>query len=614
MNGALAANETPKPTLSTSKATKTQFKRLKRKAKAKAKAAAAAGPTPDTTGAVDEQIKEESVAPESTTMTLSDHDNNNDDDSKHSNMAVEPLPELLAPEFAHIFAHFNPVDPEQDEDSKTTGLPGQDGTKGEIIYSDDEMPSDDEVDANGDPIVAKPLSKRKQRKMNRLSVAELKRIVKKPEVVDWVDVSATDPKLLVQIKSHRNTIPVPGHWAQKRDYLQGKRGIEKPAFQLPTFIADTGIATQRDAIKEKEEGQSLKQKTRERVQPKMGKIDIDYQKLHDAFFKFQTKPPMTAFGETYYEGKEYETKLKEKKPGDLSDALKEALSIPPLAPPPWLISMQRYGPPPSYPNLRIPGLNAPIPEGAAWGFHPGGWGKPPLDEFGRPLYGDIYGVLDQNQQDQGVPVEKDIWGELEPDEEDSEEEEDENEDEDEAEGEREGAQAAPADGLQTPSGLETPSGFASVTSTVPGGLDTPAFLDLRKQREQTEDDDGRPKSLYQVIPEREARMRGVMGSDRVYDVSGLGAGGPPVLGQEDRGTKRKAGGVDIALDAAELEGLSESDLRQRYEESNRRSTTGQHEDFSDFVGKEVAKRRKTADAKKRGGGGNEGKDKDKFKF
>ena len=31
-------------------------------------------------------------------------------------------------------------------------------------------------------------------------------------------------------------------------------------------------------------------------------------------------------------------------------------------PPPWLIAMQRYGPPPSYPNLKIPGLNASIPE------------------------------------------------------------------------------------------------------------------------------------------------------------------------------------------------------------------------------------------------------------
>jgi hypothetical protein len=87
-----------------------------------------------------------------------------------------------------------------------------------------------------------------------------------------------------------------------------------------------------------------------------------------------------SFTNSYYEGKEFETKLKEKKPGLLSDELKTALSIPPLAPPPWLINMQRFGPPPSYPSLRIAGLNAPIPEGAQWGYHPGGWGRPPIDE------------------------------------------------------------------------------------------------------------------------------------------------------------------------------------------------------------------------------------------
>lgn len=43
---------------------------------------------------------------------------------------------------------------------------------------------------------------------------------------------------------------------------------------------------------------------------------------------------------------------------------------------------QRYGPPPSYPHLKIPGLNAPIPLGASFGYHPGGWGKPPVDEVG----------------------------------------------------------------------------------------------------------------------------------------------------------------------------------------------------------------------------------------
>jgi len=54
--------------------------------------------------------------------------------------------------------------------------------------------------------------------------------------------------------------------------------------------------------------------------------------------------------------------------------------------------MQRYGPPPSYPNLKIPGLNAPIPDACSFGYHAGGWGKPPVDEFGRPLYGDVFGL------------------------------------------------------------------------------------------------------------------------------------------------------------------------------------------------------------------------------
>ena len=166
--------------------------------------------------------------------------------------------------------------------------------KGEIIYSDDDMASEEGSDAE-----EKPLSRKKARKMARLTVAELKQLVKKPEVVEWTDVTAADPRILLHLKSYRNTVPIPIHWSAKRDYLQGKRGIEKPPFQLPAYIADTGIATMRDAVKEKEANMSLKAKTRERVQPKMGKVDIDYQKLHDAFFKFQTKPPVTGFGEMY---------------------------------------------------------------------------------------------------------------------------------------------------------------------------------------------------------------------------------------------------------------------------------------------------------------------------
>jgi hypothetical protein len=58
---------------------------------------------------------------------------------------------------------------------------------------------------------------------------------------------------------------------------QGKRGIEKPPFQLPEYIANTGITKLRNAALEMDEKKKLKSKTRDRVAPKMGRIEIDYQ-------------------------------------------------------------------------------------------------------------------------------------------------------------------------------------------------------------------------------------------------------------------------------------------------------------------------------------------------
>ena len=207
-----------------------------------------------------------------------------------------------------------------------------------------------------------------------------------------MDVTASDPKLLVHLKAYRNTVPVPVHWSQKRKYLQNKRGTEKSPFELPEYIRETGIMEMRNAMQELDDKAGLKGRQRQKMKPKMGRLDIDYQKLHDAFFKFQTRPKLSKFGDMYYEGKEFEADVKVKRPGDMSHELREALNMPLNAPPPWLIAMQRFGPPPSYPLLKIPGLNCPIPEGAQWGFHPGGWGKPPVDELNRPLYGDVFGI------------------------------------------------------------------------------------------------------------------------------------------------------------------------------------------------------------------------------
>ncbi|CAG8758504.1 12596_t:CDS:10, partial [Dentiscutata erythropus] len=441
------------------------------------------------------------------------------------------------------------------------------------------------------------VSKKKLKKMNRLSVAQLKQLVKRPEVVEWVDVTAADPKLLVSLKAYRNTVPVPQHWSQKRKYLQGKRGIEKPAFDLPDFIKDTGIMEMREAVKEKEDAAKLKQKTRERVQPKMGKLDIDYQKLHDAFFRFQSKPKLTIHGELYYEGKEFETKLKEKKPGQLSEELKAALNMPPLAPPPWLIAMQRYGPPPSYPNLKIPGLNSPIPEGAQWGFHPGGWGKPPVDEYNRPLYGDVFGTYQQEiPSDIVQPIERSLWGELEAEE---------GEDESSSTKALQEGLATPSGISSVPSGLETPeyielrkfqaSTATQQSSALPSGLETPDIIELRKYSKTDEDE---PKPLYTVLPQKDTNIAGFMGSQHAYDLSAAATTGGV------KGAKRKVvgAGIDVALDPSEMANLDEETLRAIFEEAQQANKPeGSREDFSDLVAehasKQAKKRQKLADAK-----------------
>lgn len=118
--------------------------------------------------------------------------------------------------------------------------------------------------------------------------------------------------------------------------------------------------------------------------------------------------------------------------------------------------------------------------------------------------------------------------------------EEESEEEEEEEEEEDSSEPTPMDGLQTPSGMETPSGMASVVSTVAGGLETPDFLELRKNaaRAPSEVVESGPRSLYQVVPEKQTSVRGLMGSDRAYDVSAVANAGAaiPILGDE-RGTK-----------------------------------------------------------------------------
>ena len=74
---------------------------------------------------------------------------------------------------------------------------------------------------------------------------------------------------------------------------------------------------------------------------------------------------MTKYGEVFYP--RWEHIIKRYTPYTISAELMEALEIDEKTPPPWLFNMQKYGIPPSYTDIKIPGLNSPIPCGYSYG-------------------------------------------------------------------------------------------------------------------------------------------------------------------------------------------------------------------------------------------------------
>lgn len=452
-------------------------------------------------------------------------------------------------EFAEIFRRFDMISKGISPD-KVEKEELESETKEEDAADVKENESDSKVEEN----VPKKLSKRQKRLARRVDIADLKEAAKRADLVEIQDTTAADPFLLVHLKAYRNSIPVPRHWGQKKKYLQGKRGMEKIAYQLPDFIRNTGIAELRQAALDRADQQKLKAKQRERLRPKMGQLDVDYQVLNDAFFRYQTKPSLTTHGELYYESKEYEPKTKDFVAGVLSENLKKALGMPENSPPPWLPQMQMYGPPPSYPGLRVPGVNAPIPIGAKYGFHIGGWGRAPIDAAGRPIWGwaDVrtahsIGIGGENDYEPSFQ-----WGAMlyADDYEDTLEDEEDEED-----------TATTAMQVDQQSNPTRPNGEDKSLDTDDSGLN------LRKnQRSANEpvDPSRAPTELYQVLQQQSASVgSAAMGSQHTYVVppssgarrtlSFLGNGG------------LKAGELEITLDPSDFE-LSEDQLRQKYEQ------------------------------------------------
>lgn len=130
-------------------------------------------------------------------------------------------------QFAKIFDAFKIIDEKtakkaEEEEAKKKELQRMLELKKVPKFADEEDLEEKKENADDD----KPkVSKRKLKQLTRLSVAELKQCVARPDVVEMHDVTAKDPKLLVLLKATRNSVPVPRHWCAKRKYLQVFRGL-----------------------------------------------------------------------------------------------------------------------------------------------------------------------------------------------------------------------------------------------------------------------------------------------------------------------------------------------------------------------------------------------------
>lgn len=273
-----------------------------------------------------------------------------------SSKPSEPLKSLaidedeLYEQFAGVFKRFKPAETSQamvvrEEPEET---PSADDTND---YLEDKQIEEEPT----------KLLKRQQRKQNRVSLADLKLSTRFPQLVEATDADAPDPYLLVKFKTLPNAVPVPSHWKSRKGFLT-RKGIDRMPFKLPQYIADTGIMEMRHDPLEL----TLKQQQRSRVQVKLGRLDIDYNKLHDAFFKFQFESPprLYKFGDVYSDTRDESTlsdaTIQTFRPGVVNLELRKALGMPEndmSLPPPWISVMRQIGKPPAYAYHLIPGVD-----------------------------------------------------------------------------------------------------------------------------------------------------------------------------------------------------------------------------------------------------------------
>lgn len=229
-----------------------------------------------------------------------------------------------------------------------------------------EQENEGNCEANG----SQQLSRRKLRKLKKPNLIDLKNQVTHPEAIEWYDCDARYPLLNATIKSTKNVVGIPSHWQLKREYLSGRSLLNKKPFELPDIMKQTDIESMRNVLpnsgQQQTQDSSLKEMARARVQPRLGTLDIDYRKLYDIFFKLGStwKPDvLLPFGDLYYENRNLEEECQWERikrtvrPGKISKSLREVMGLKEGQLPPWCHKMEKLGMPPSYPNMKVAGLN-----------------------------------------------------------------------------------------------------------------------------------------------------------------------------------------------------------------------------------------------------------------
>lgn len=232
----------------------------------------------------------------------------------------------------------------------------------------------------------------------------------------------------------------------------------------------------------------------------------------------------------------------EKRPGMISDKLREALGMTPNSPPPWLYNMQRVGMPPSYQTLRIPGMNAPRPPGTEFGYHPGGWGQPPLDEYGNALFPEAFSEPVEVETLEFRILEGPHWGTIAKEvyEESSSEEV---EEEEESSEEEEAGETTLLTNLEIVQPEEDLGGIETPIT----GMETPTNIEatLRKRKN---------KDLYSVLEQKDSNVSSgeLYGSSHLYV---LPAAKNLQLSEE----------VELSLDPSEIPNLTEDALAKKFD-------------------------------------------------